>query len=624
MSSRFLVLAAVLTSFPSSFGYTHSQSDWSEGPGALGPNTQWTDQFWQSYQMEYSMSDSLLLFFCQFGEENVIDDSLGFPDIILAADINGDDLMDILCTRLDYDEGPDILWWENSDGSGLNLVEHVVTGSLNGITCAVTADIDGDGDEDVLGVSGYVERIAWWENADGHGTSWAEHQVSDSFAGSRHADADDIDGDGHTDVVAVSTTGNVAWWENADGSGTSWTEHSIDSGYGTTINVILADIDGDEDNDVVAGSYSLQRVYWWENTDGSGGSWTVHLMDLLQDPAKSIEAADIDGDDDTDVLLACYDNQGFVLWLENDDGAGSSWTEHQIDYPFAGASWACTGHLDSDEHLDVIASGWSEEITYWLNTDGSGTVWQEMSISGGLDAARCVSTADINSDGFVDALACDNAGTGIAAWYDGALYPDHGWLESSILWITTYYEPPQWKQLSCVVDEPVGTSTSFQVRASDDYTNMGPWSDTLPPPIGLDTIPEVSPGDRYIQYRVFLWTEDQASTPVLDSVVVWWEDPLSIESGSGLVEPGACLAEISPNPAIGTAWLQITMPVREQLVLSVFDLTGRLILRTDPVDYQIGTHRIPLAGLDPGLYFCHLRAGDYSGRECFVLLADQE
>jgi len=63
------------------------------------------------------------------------------------------------------------------DGS-ISFNSHTITTSANGAQSVYTADVDGDGDMDVLSASYYDDKIAWYEN-DGSG-SFSEHAISTS------------------------------------------------------------------------------------------------------------------------------------------------------------------------------------------------------------------------------------------------------------------------------------------------------------------------------------------------------------------------------------------------------------------------------------------------------------
>ena len=130
----------------------------------------------------------------------------------------------------------------------------------------------------------------------------------------------DLDGDGDLDVLgaAAGNSNDVTWWENTDGEGTSWTKHVIDGNFLSAKSVYAADLDGDGDLDVLgAGAGSGDDVTWWENTAGDGSTWTEHLLNGNFDGACSVYAADLDGDGDPDFLAAGSDCDAIVVYLSN-------------------------------------------------------------------------------------------------------------------------------------------------------------------------------------------------------------------------------------------------------------------------------------------------------------------
>ena len=144
------------------------------------------------------------------------------------------------------------------------------------------ADVDGDGDMDVLStfheytsnlgeVGTVVEKIAWFENTDGRGT-FAQRVIisepaSDGFRSFLHAA--DVDRDGDIDVLSASKWDDkIAWFENTDGVGTfaeqtPLTEQSpVDNAWW----VYAADVDGDDDADMFSasdGQNCLVRKHRW-------------------------------------------------------------------------------------------------------------------------------------------------------------------------------------------------------------------------------------------------------------------------------------------------------------------------------------------------------------------------
>ena len=90
------------------------------------------------------------------------------------------------------------------------FTDHTISDSANYAVSVHAADVDGDGDMDVLSASEYDDKIAWYEN-DGS-ESFTEHVISDSADYARTVYAADVDGDGDMDVLSASSKDDkIAW-----------------------------------------------------------------------------------------------------------------------------------------------------------------------------------------------------------------------------------------------------------------------------------------------------------------------------------------------------------------------------------------------------------------------------
>ena len=107
------------------------------------------------------------------------------------------------------------------DASGLAWTEQTITDTFNGAASVYAADVDGDGDLDILGAAFNADDITWWENTTGDGSSWSTHIVTTSFNGAMSVYAADVDGDGDLDVLgaAIGLQTTITWWENTNGDG---------------------------------------------------------------------------------------------------------------------------------------------------------------------------------------------------------------------------------------------------------------------------------------------------------------------------------------------------------------------------------------------------------------------
>ena len=192
-----------------------------------------------------------------------------------------------------------------------------MTGSFGNAPAAVAADIDGDGDMDVVASRPFDGRIIWQENDGNQG--FTERVVSTMEAdGARNVLVTDMDADGDLDVVGVSRDGTdsrLAWYEN---SGTpaagEWAVRNIAVQSSFFSVVHAADVDADGDMDVLAVTGFDDRVTWYENRSG-GFVFFQHDISLVADNPQGLFAADVDSDGDMDVISANADSDE-IVWYE--------------------------------------------------------------------------------------------------------------------------------------------------------------------------------------------------------------------------------------------------------------------------------------------------------------------
>ena len=328
-----------------------------------------------------------------------VDDDFEGARSVYATDVDGDGDTDVLGAAYSVDN---FTWWENTDGTGTVWTEHKLDGGFDDGGSVYATDIDGDGDTDVLGAASVGDKIGWWENIDGTGGVWAEHEVSGYFDGAESVYATDVDGDGDTDVLGAGYGADeIAWWENTDGTGGVWAEHEV-SGYFDGANSVYAtDVDGDGDMDVLGTACDGYDISWWENMNGSGTAWTEHKLDGDFNGACSVYATDVDGDGDTDVLGAAYGADDFTWW-ENIDSTGTVWTKHAIAGSFDGARSVHAADLDGDGVMDVLgASCYKNDITWWNVMGFSPTGSLESSIfdAGAVDSWENFTSSEVEPAG---------------------------------------------------------------------------------------------------------------------------------------------------------------------------------------------------------------------------------
>ena len=360
-----IFFAVMLIMVSNTYGESVTQTDWSGNSGIWWPVNSWGNEYYQDSDINTDCEGYINLIGTY--TKQIVDSSFSGVTSIYAEDINSDGYIDVLGAAKDADE---ITWWENIDGTGLSWIEHTVDGNSNHAIDVYSEDIDGDGDFDILGAARWDYDITWWENTDGSGMNWIEHTIDGDFLGVNSVYSEDIDNDGDMDVLGAADVANgITWWENEDGSGINWIEHTIDPDFYAS-SAYAEDVNGDGYTDVLGTSLGADVIIWWENIDGSGTDWIEHNIDTDFDNGWCVYAEDMDNDGDIDVLGAAgFDDHDIILW-ENIDGFGTSWIKHIIDGSFIYASYVYAEDIDGDGYSEVLgAANIADDIVWWNECD---------------------------------------------------------------------------------------------------------------------------------------------------------------------------------------------------------------------------------------------------------------
>jgi len=320
---------------------------------------------------------------------------------VYSTDIDGDGDLDLL-TASELDDK--IAWYENFDGLGSFSLPKIITLDANGANDVYAADIDGDGDMDVLSSAVYGNDIAWYENLDGQGNFSSLILISDDANNARSVYSKDLDGDGDLDVLSANSSGSkLAWYENIDGLGTFGNQQIISSSLSGPFSVYAGDLDGDGDNDVLCASSFDGKVTWFENTNGQGTFGTEQIITTSASGAEFVTAADFDADGDLDVLSTSFIDDK-IAWYEN-IGQGSFGAQQIISNLADDPRSVVVKDLDNDGDLDILSvSSFNNKISLYENTNGLGDFVIQQIISSDFGDLS-VHAADFDGDGDIDVVS---------------------------------------------------------------------------------------------------------------------------------------------------------------------------------------------------------------------------
>jgi len=136
------------------------------------------------------------------------------------------------------------------------------------------ADMNGDGRLDV--VVGYQAisrkgKLAWYQQPEDPRQSWSEHLISNDVTGPMSLSIADLDQDGDLDLVVGEHNlerpdqARLIWFEKLPGKPLQWQPHLIQRGDEHHDGALVEDLDGDGDLDIVSIGWSHGKVIVYEN-----------------------------------------------------------------------------------------------------------------------------------------------------------------------------------------------------------------------------------------------------------------------------------------------------------------------------------------------------------------------
>lgn len=279
------------------------------GRSYLYVNPKGLNQHWEKYEQTVGMNS----------ETNTV------------ADVDGDGQMEIISSN-----GGRVGYWEIGSNPAVQWTWKPISTQSNskwGPHGYGAGDVNGDGRVDILQAAGWFERPT--NPAD---SLWIYHEAK--FGRGQDIITYDVDGDGDNDVVGSTWAHGwgLSWYENRkDASGRiTFTEHPImgrvneadkyGAGFSELHAISLVDMDGDGLKDIVTGKrwwshldsgepdvLSPPVLYWFKLSRQGGVKFTPNLIHNNSGVGVQLVVEDVNGDSKPDVLTSA--RKGTFLFL---------------------------------------------------------------------------------------------------------------------------------------------------------------------------------------------------------------------------------------------------------------------------------------------------------------------
>jgi hypothetical protein len=330
------------------------------------------------------------------------------PLAIATADFDGDSDQDLALANF-FDDDVTVL---RNDGSG-DFVEPGTSPEAVPATQAprsiAAADFDGDGDGDLAVGNDFPADVTILRSVGSAGNFTERSSSPEATSGAFALTAFDFDGDGDPDLAAADPqSGDITILRN-NGSG-NFSERSSSPEAGGVMPTTLeaADLDGDGDQDLVAGSQNSFDITILRNNGSGNFSERSSSPEPTGDEVDDLVAADQDGDGDQD--LAAAGGQELVSVLQN-NGSGnfserSSSPEAAGDLPTS----IVAADFDADGDQDLAVGNFVSDDATILRNNGSGNFAEPSTSPEFFPNAAAMVTADLDGDGDPDLAGTDSGG----------------------------------------------------------------------------------------------------------------------------------------------------------------------------------------------------------------------
>lgn len=559
--------------------------------------------------------------------KNSIQTGVDGPRNLVVADVNQDGFQDVVVVAI---SGDNVAWYEH-DGSvvpGFTERDLTATAPLDGPRDVHVADLDADGDQDILVVTltpddagpGENGQLVWFEN-DGT-TTFSASVLDNTLQRPRSVSTADMDGDGALDIVVASAEDSDVFYYRSDGGADpGFVRRSVTGDVPGVSAAQAGDMDGDGDIDVVASiiegntvggvTYPGNRIIWLENEGDTNGNGKPNFVEYtIQSDATGaidVDIADVNGDGALDIVSA-IPGDNTIAWHENDGTAEPSFTNGVVSSSATDVRSVSVGDAEGDGDIDIFGSAFGDDAIYaFANSGQASPTFTLETVSSAVDGAIRAAVARVDADDKLDVFAIAGQGNEVL-WFKN---------ESTVL-------PVELVSFDAVVNETVATLSwatlsetnndgfSVEQREGGQFVEIGyvpGQGTTVESQTYRFKTDELSPGTHVFRLRQVDYDGSTSYSPEVE---------VQVTLGNTYT-----LTTAYPNPFQRQARMDLRVRETQHVRVDVFDYLGRRVktLHDDTVPAsQVQPITFSGEGLPSGAYFVRAVGEDFQVTRTLTLV----
>ncbi len=485
---------------------------------------------------------------------------------ITSGDLNNDGLVDVLGITENYG----LAFWHQNLGNNSFSDKKFISRDLYNQNNLKVIDLNNDGTEEVVVLSGLQARISYFNYREGNG--WVQNDIDTKAENSNAMIIDDYNNDGLVDLIYPSYLANSIYKRNNLGN-MEFSDPELIIEMSSPYKIFSKDFNNDGQLDILTGyRFSTDVSYRLNISDSDGGFNSHYLGFSYYYMDKYFLIADINDDSLADLIVPSRYGDPIAVYVNQD---GETFSYESLEYAnklyISDPSDLAFEDIDGDGQKDLVISYRRGEVS-WLKllSDGSysRTLIEEGEDSNFLDNIRLF-LHDFDQDGDLDILKGMHQQDKMKFLInDGqANFKDGGFLNGRV---GSYSE---------VAIMDVDNDKDDDIIVNDYYNNELSWFENT----SLNVSTEQEPIDQIFTSKIL---------------------------GN------------YPNPFNPTTNVVFELEKAQAVQIRVFDVTGRLVKESGHGFFKAGRNQITLKifGLSSGMYFYQVIGQDFIQTSKFTII----